>query len=84
MTTCLESGEMSPDSKHVVIRTYLEAWEFDAPAKFDDWFKQKPRRIQTNFEFQGEGICYSRDGKALLTTSEGVPCLVSEGRLVHK
>jgi hypothetical protein len=75
------AGDISPDSKHVVIRTYFEGWEFDASAKFDDWFRQTPRRIQTNFELQGEGICYSRDGKSILTTSEGVPCQVSEARL---
>jgi hypothetical protein len=73
-------GDISPDAKHVVLRSYLEAWEFDAPAKFDDWVKAKPRRIQTNFEFQGEGICYSRDGSNILTTSEGSPCQVSEAK----
>jgi hypothetical protein len=77
-------GDISPDAKHVVIRTYLSGWEFDVPARFDDWFRQKPRYIKTNLEFGGEGICYSRDGNSLLTTSEGVPCQVSEARLVVK
>lgn len=81
MSKLITAGDISQDAKHVVIRSYIEAWEYDAPAKWDDWFKQKPRHIQTNFEFQGEGICYSRDGKSLLTTSEGTPCPVSEGRL---
>lgn len=77
----ITGGDISPDSKHIVLRTYMAAWEFDAPRAFDEWFKVAPRRIQTNFEFQGEGICYSRDGGALLTTSEGSPCLVSEAKL---
>jgi hypothetical protein len=73
-------GDISPDAKHVVLRSYLEAWEFDVPANFDDWLKAKPRRIQTNFEFQGEAICYSKDGSTILTTSEGTPCQVSEAK----
>ncbi len=77
----ITGGDISPDSKHVVIRTYVEAFEYDVTSNFDDWFKQAPRHIQTNFEMQGEGIGYSRDGKALLTTSEGSPCQVSEGKL---
>jgi hypothetical protein len=80
----ITGGDISPDGKHVVLRSYLEAWEFDVAAKFDDWTKAKPRRIQTNFEFQGEGICYSKDGSTILTTSEGTPCQVSEANQVNK
>ncbi|HVT14354.1 MAG TPA: hypothetical protein VHE55_18970 [Fimbriimonadaceae bacterium] len=77
----ITGGDISPDSKHVVVRTYVEALEYDVSANFDDWFEQTPRHVRTNFEFQGEGICYSRNGQALLTTSEGSPCQVSEGNL---
>lgn len=80
-TKLTTGGDISPDGKHVVVRGYLGAWEFDAPARFDDWVKSKPRAIQTNVEPQGEAICYSTDGKSLITTSEGQPCQVSIGKL---
>ncbi len=75
------AGDISPDGKHVVLRTYLGIYEYDAPAKFTDWAKQPPRQIKPNAEIQGEAICYSSDGKSLLTTSEGSPCPVSAARL---
>ncbi len=77
----ITAGDISPDAKHMMIRTYMAAWEYDVRGSFDDWMKNAPRKIETNFELQGEGICYSRDGKSLLTTSEGVPCQVSEAKL---
>jgi hypothetical protein len=79
--TLVTGGDISHDSLHVLLRTYSAAWEYDVPVRFDDWIKAKPRRVQTNADRQGEGICYSRDGKSLLTTSEGTPCQVSEARL---
>lgn len=71
-------GAISPDGKHVVLRTYLAAYEFDAGSRFDDWVKSTPRTIKTNLEGQGEGIAYLYDGEGLVTSSEGVPCQVSE------
>jgi hypothetical protein len=70
-------GDVSPDNKHVVLRTYSAALEFDVPKNFEDWIKAEPRPIRTALETQGEAICYSRDGSALLTTSEFAPCPVS-------
>jgi hypothetical protein len=73
----ITGGAISPDGKFVVVRTYLQAYEFSAPARFSDWPKTTPRPIQTNAEIQGEAITYSQDGKTLVTTSEGSPCPVS-------
>jgi hypothetical protein len=77
----ITGGDIAPDGKHVVLRTYMAAYEYGVPDRFDDWIKAAPLPIHTNLEFQGEGVCYSRDGQALLTTSEGTPCQVSESRL---
>lgn len=72
----ITGGAWSHDGKHVVLRTYLGAYEYPVsdPMK---WFVNKPIRIQTNIEMQGEGITYALDDKVLITTSEGNPCPVS-------
>ncbi len=71
------AGDISPDGRHVAVRTYLAAYEFEAGSDFDAWVKGAPRSIKTAFEVQGEGIAYARDGRSLVTTSEGTPCPVS-------
>jgi hypothetical protein len=81
MAKLVTGGDVSPDSKHVILRTYAEAWEYDISTSFDSWIRATPRHIQTNAEMQGEAICYSRNGEALLTSSEGSPCPISEARL---
>jgi hypothetical protein len=70
-------GAISPDGRHVILRTYLCAFEYDAPSDFDGWVKAKPRTVILNAEPQGEAITYTLDGKRLITTSEGSPCRVS-------
>lgn len=70
-------GDISPDGKWVVVRTYFAAYEWPVPKKFDDWVKGSPSAIRLAGEMQGEAICYSRNGEALITTSEGTPCPVS-------
>jgi hypothetical protein len=70
-------GAVSPDGKFVVLRTYSAALEFAAPAKFEDWVKSEPQQVRTALEQQGEAICYSKNGKSLITTSEFSPCPVS-------
>jgi hypothetical protein len=70
-------GAVSPDGKHVVLRTYSAALEYEVPEKFEDWTKAKPLTVRTALEQQGEAICYSKSGKGLVTTSEFAPCPVS-------
>jgi len=71
-------GAISPDARHVVLRTYLQAEEFDAPENFDDWVKAAPRKVKVNFDLQGEGITYSPSGDAFVTSSELTPCKISK------
>jgi hypothetical protein len=72
------AGDISPDGRRVVIRTYLGGFEWWAPERFDDWVQQPKKAFRLAFEIQGESICFSVDGKSLLTTSEGAPCRVSQ------
>jgi hypothetical protein len=73
----ITGGAYSPDGKHVVLRTYLGAYEF-AVSENGDWTKSDPSSIRTAFELGGEGISYSRDGRFLVTSCEGSPCGVNE------
>ncbi|GAB2605651.1 hypothetical protein Aab01nite_00350 [Paractinoplanes abujensis] len=62
----------SPDGRHVVLRTYADAFEFDVPG--GDVIRAlttgQPRQIALPDEPQGEAITYSADGRSLLTVSE--------------
>lgn len=62
----------SPDGRHVALRTYADAFEFDVTA--GDVLRalttSKPRQIPLPDEPQGESITYSADGRSLLTVSE--------------
>ena len=69
-------GDFSADGRFAVIRTYVEAYEFDVP-KDGAWWSSKPRRIATAAELQGEAITYALDGQSLLTSSEFAPCPIS-------
>lgn len=73
----ITGGDISPDGKRIVLRTYFSAYEFDVPDRFDQWVVARPRYVKLAFEPQGEGICFSRNGRNLLTTTEGSPCTVS-------
>lgn len=67
----------SPNGRAVVLRTYLGAYLFAADDPLS-WFKHAPTLVRTNFDLQGEGIAFTRDGKSLITTSEGSPCPLSQ------
>jgi hypothetical protein len=69
-------GDISPDGKRLVIRTYVEAFEWDISKGIAAGLKAKPTRIALPFTRQGEAIAYSRDGSALITTSEQLPAPV--------
>ncbi|MGK5682973.1 hypothetical protein [Actinoplanes sp. URMC 104] len=64
----------SPDGRHVVLRTYADAFEFDVPGGdvVAALTGGTPRPIPLPDEPQGESVTYSADGRSLLTVSEGV------------
>lgn len=71
-------ADVSPDGRNVIVRTYTGALEFRAKqGDFEGWIKATPRTVKLADERQGEAVCYSLDGKSLLTTSESSPCQVS-------
>lgn len=77
-------GVISPDGKHVALKTYLGLFEFDAPAEFDKWVLKQPRSIEGGFNGQTESITYSPDGMSLIGTAEGRPCPIFRSTLPRK
>ncbi len=70
------AGDVDREGRHVVLRNYWSAYEYTLPPgkPFDDIFRVTPRSIpllkQAAEFLQGEGICYSADGRELITTTE--------------
>ena len=66
-------GDISPDGSRVVLRNYAAAYEWDVLAgDVVAAFSGEPVRVPLPSSQQGEGISYDRDGRSLITTSEGV------------
>ena len=64
-------GAVSPDGKKVVLRTYLDAFEWDVTnGDVVGALKNKPRVTGLPNEPFGEAITYSADGKTFATASD--------------
>jgi hypothetical protein len=73
-TQLTTGGDLSPDGKRVLVRTYTEAYEWKLPAGVNAWrdvWKSAPRRRSLPLTQQGEAICYSADGASWFASSEG-------------
>jgi hypothetical protein len=73
------AGDISPDGSRVVLRNYTAAYEWHVSG--DDVgkaLKGEPTRIPLPKSPQGEAITYSRDGRALIVSSEGAGAAVEE------
>lgn len=69
-------GDISPDGRRVALCDYAGGYELTLPEgskSFDDVWAQKPTLVPLGARRQGESVCYSLDGAALLATSEGTP-----------
>ena len=71
-------GDLSPDGRKVVLRNYTAAYEWDVPGELAAAFDGEPERVELPRDPQGEGIAYGRDGRTLLTSSEGAGAEVHE------
>lgn len=73
----ITGGSISPDGRRVVLCDYGFAYEWIVPSseitEFDNVWKQQPTVVAVGARQQGEAICYSMDGEALLMTSENLP-----------
>jgi len=79
------AADVSPDGTRVATRSYVCGWEWrlrnETPGReFERVFDVEPTRLELAPEPQGEAICYSADGTALLTVSEKRPTVLYECR----
>jgi hypothetical protein len=77
-------GDISPNGKRLVVRTYEEAFEWrlngDSPEALKAAFARPPRYVKLPAIPSGEAICYSRKGDSLLVSTEGGSAPVNELR----
>jgi hypothetical protein len=81
-------ADISPDGKRLVTRSYVGGWEWRLAepgdtGKFTRIFRQEPTALKLAMEPQAEALCFSADGKALLTVSEGTPTTLYEVRTLE-
>jgi hypothetical protein len=69
-------GEISRDGKRFVVRTYVEAFQWDISRGLAAGLKKAPVRIPLPRTKQGEAIAYAGDDRSLVTTSEQLPAPV--------
>jgi hypothetical protein len=70
-------GDIAPDGRRVALRTYTDLYEW--PVEDGDVaaaLQGEPVVTALPSTFQGEGVAYTRDGTALLLTTEGEPAPV--------
>jgi hypothetical protein len=69
-------GDISPDGRRVALCDYVRGYEITlgdpADRSFDAIWNEPIKVITLGQRKQGEAICYRLDGKALLSTSEGL------------
>lgn len=66
------SAALSPDSKEIIIKTYMQLYHYDKKAgeKIEDALAKAPSTLDYQVEAQGEAISFSLDNKGFFTLSE--------------
>ena len=66
------AGDISPDGRRVALRTYTDVYEWAVEGEdVAGAFEGDPEISPLPETFQGEGLAYTSDGTALLTSTEG-------------
>ena len=65
------AGDISPDGRKLALRTYTDVYEWWLDGDLADAVEGDARVTALPPTVQGEGLAYTRDGTALLTTTEG-------------
>ena len=78
------AGDVDPTGTYAVLRTYTDAWEFDAPDGniAAALVSSAPRLVPLPQTKQGEAIAYNLDGSELLTSGEGSPVNLDRVQIV--
>lgn len=64
-------GDISPDGRRVVLRTYSAAYEWSLDGDLASALTGQPQVIALPEQQQGESVAYTRSGDALLVGTEG-------------
>lgn len=77
-------GDISPDGKRLVVRTYTDAyeWQLNGSTQLDMQaaVSRPPRHVRLPNVLAGEAICYTRKGDSLLLSEEGKGAAIYELR----
>jgi hypothetical protein len=73
----ITAGDVSPDGRFVLLRTYLGGYEYPVEGDFVDWWKGAPTAVPMPPELQGEAVAYALDGRSIFTVPEGRPAVIS-------
>lgn len=79
----ITGADVSPDGERVLLCDYFGAYELVLPrgdSNFDNIWRQPLAPVALGLRQQGEAVCYSLDGKAILATSEETPTPLIEAR----
>ncbi|OKS87712.1 hypothetical protein [Mucilaginibacter polytrichastri] len=70
----ITAGDISADGKQILLKSYVNVYYWQRQPGETVWqaMLRKPKELPYEQEHQGEAIAFTRDGKAYLTTSEGV------------
>ncbi len=77
----LTGGDISADGSRLILSDYFAGYEYVLPSgakNFDEIWKTPADKIDLGERAQGEGVCYSLDGKAIYSTSEKNPSPLNE------
>lgn len=85
--TMVTAADFSPDGRWLLTRSYLGGWAWALPGRTDPGglvraLRQPPVGLELPVESQGEALCFSPDGSAVLTISEGRPTTLYETPIV--
>ncbi len=81
MKGLITGGDIAPDGRHMILCDYVSGYEFTLPngeSNFNEIWSQPPEIVDVGDRRIGESVCYSQDGNALYSTSEGVGAPVYE------
>jgi hypothetical protein len=85
--TIVTAADISPDGTRLVTRSYVGGWEWRLVEKREGNAiaivpSDMPMPLTLATEPQGEALCFSADGDALLTISEKTPTMLYESRII--
>lgn len=83
INTIVTAADLSPDGSQLAARSYMCGWLWTLPTgqsdgEFERIIRRMPVRLDLAAEPQGEAICFSPDGRCLLTISEKTPTRLYE------